>query len=273
MKRLFRTSFLAIAVLSLGMVACCNSKQNNETTATDEQPSVQNSCENVKWSHKKGDVGPDNWENLCSGFADCGGKRQSPINIDTELVEVKEDMPMPVFNYGKTKVDIINNGHTVQFNVSGKHTVNLEGKEYTLLQFHYHAKSEHTIDNQHYPLEVHFVHKHSDNEFAVLGILFVEGAENALLSKYLEHFPTQKGAYASEDEIDILALFPEDKSYYRYNGSLTTPPCSEIVNWYVLTTPVEASVEQIKSFAAILHNNYRPVLPVNEREVFINVNK
>ena len=141
-------------------------------------------------------------------------------------------------------------------------------KKYKLLQFHYHALSEHKINDAHSPIEVHFVHKNNDTDFAVLGFMFKEGKEYDLFSKYLTQFPTEKGDFVSEDVIDLKELIPSNLSYYNYSGSLTTPPCSEVVNWYVLQTPQEASAEQITEFSKILHNNYRPTKPLNERKVF-----
>ena len=114
---------------------------------------------------------------------------------------------------------------------------------------------------------MHFVHQHSDTDFAVLGLMFEEGKENQLFAKYLDKFPTVKGEYKSDETIDLLSLFPENKSYYNYKGSLTTPPCSEVVNWHVLKTPVTASKEQIKKFSKILNRNFRPIQPLNNRTV------
>ncbi len=227
-----------------------------------------NDCENVNWSynHKKKE-GPNNWQDLCSAFSNCGGNRQSPININTNNVVHGENLISPKFYYNKTKVSIINNAHTVQFNVNGNNKVNFNGKDYKLLQFHYHALSEHTINNRHNPLEVHFVHKYNDIDYAVLGIMFIEGKENELFKKYLDEFPIESGEYDSDEMIELLSLLPNNKSYYLYDGSLTTPPCTEIVSWYILKNPLEASKEQIKEFSKILNKNYRKVLPLNGRTI------
>lgn len=259
-------------ILTLLVFASCNStkkgvKQEIEKSATVEK-TTENDCSVVHWSHHVGEDGPKNWKNLCDGFSDCNGTTQSPINIETKNVVVNDGgLTAPKFSYNKSSIHIINNGHTVQFNVLGNNSVNLKGKDYKLLQFHYHALSEHTIDGNHYPIEVHFVHQHSASDFAVLGIMFEEGAESVLFKKYLSEFPTEKGEYSSDEMIDLSSLFPNDKSYFNYNGSLTTPPCSEVVDWYVLKTPVTASKEQIEQFSKILHNNYRPVQPLNGRSV------
>ncbi len=264
---------IGIAVLffaMLGVMTSCVQNESKQDKKANEQKVVdgKKDCKSVTWSHQQGENGPENWANLCDGFSDCGGKAQSPINIEKAKALVGKKLLPIKFDYGQSKVSIVNNSHTVQFNIDNPdNKVNIEGKEYQLLQFHYHALSEHTIDGKHYPLEVHFVHKHSDSDFAVLGVMFEEGNENKLLKKYLNHIPTKKGKYKSDDLIDLLALFPKNKDYYHYDGSLTTPPCSEVVNWYVLATPVQASKEQLKAFSKILHDNYRPVMPLNNRTV------
>ncbi len=266
-------NLIALTLVLIFFVSCSNSNKNdNKGTKNDETEQLKHNdskkdSKNVHWSHHKGEDGPENWKNLCDDFADCGGNSQSPINIDNNSIFKVNDLVTAVFNYGKSKVNIINNGHTVQFNIDGENNVNLNGKNYKLLQFHYHALSEHTIDGKHFPIEVHFVHKHSDTDYAVIGVMYVEGKENKLLKKYLDKIPTSKGDFKSNDTIDILEILPDNKSYYYYNGSLTTPPCTEIVNWYILKNPLEASKEQIEKFSEILHNNYRPVQPINGRKV------
>lgn len=270
-----KISLVAIALALTFVVSCSDPKKksNQETqngkTEQAEKKIVKKDCKDVHWSHHKGDDGPENWKNLCDGFADCGGNAQSPINIITNNVVPGKELSIPKFSYGKSKVNIINNSHTVQFNVDGENKVNLNGKDYQLLQFHYHTVSEHTIDGKYFPIEVHFVHKHSDTDFAVLGIMFVEGKENDFFKKYLSKFPTSKGEYKSNDMISLLSLFPDNKSYYQYSGSLTTPPCSEVVSWYVLENPLEASKEQIEKLSKILNSNYRPIMPLNDREVLL----
>jgi len=264
-----KITIISIILLSLIVIVSCSNEQKKANNTHEISPKNQvtnkKDCNNVHWSHHKGHDGPENWKNLCEGFSDCGGNSQSPIDINN--AEIDQELKALDFNYNKTNVDIINNEHTVQFNVDKGNKVNLNGKEYELLQFHYHALSEHTINGKHYPIEVHFVHKHSDNDLAVLGVMFVEGKKNELFEKYLDKFPTEKGEYKSGETIDLLNLFPENKSYFYYNGSLTTPPCTEIVNWYVLKNPVEASKEQIEKFSKILNNNYRPVQALNGRTV------
>jgi len=248
-------------------MSCGDSAEKNSDAEQAGKKAAHKDCKDVHWSHHEGDDGPANWKNLCDGFADCGGRAQSPINIITKDVVAGKDLSMPELSYGESKVNIVNNSHTVQFNVTGEHKVNLNGKSYKLLQFHYHALSEHTIDGKQFPIEVHFVHQHSETDFAVLGAMFVEGGSSALFESYLDKFPTSKGDFNADETINLQSLLPENKSYYHYNGSLTTPPCSEVVNWYVLKNPVEASKEQIEKFSKILNNNFRPIMPLDGRKI------
>lgn len=261
---------LMLAVMAVVICfSCGNQSKAKESTVKASTEEVKKDCSEVHWKHSEGEDGPENWKNLCDGFSDCGGMAQSPVDISTSELVQDTALVALEFNYDSTEVDIINNHHTVQFNVSGDNLLTIKGKDYKLLQFHYHTLSEHTIDGSPSPMEVHFVHQYSASDFAVVGVMFAEGEENELFSKYLSDFPVTEGEFKSEDMIALLNLLPESKNYYHYSGSLTTPPCSEVVSWYVLENPVEASKEQIESFSNILKNNYRPVLPLNGRKVKI----
>lgn len=271
MKHLNILLSLIIAGFFLFGTACndeAKKTENNTTDTTAEKTEVKKDCDDVHWSHHQGEEGPENWANLCEGFSACGGNAQSPIDIVTANAVLDESLAALEFNYGYSPVEVINNGHTVQFNTSGDNSMNIGDKNYKLLQFHYHALSEHTINGEHSALEVHFVHKLSDTDLAVIGIMIEEGEESPLFAKYLSNLPDKDGKYVAEDDsLELISLLPEDKSYFHYKGSLTTPPCSEVVSWYVLKTPLTASAEQIEQFSAILDNNYRPVMPLNGREL------
>ncbi len=263
-----------LAIMLLVSISCNQekkteqAKEKTQKTTQKEVKKEHKDCNDVHWGYGDNEEGPENWKNLCDGFSACGGKAQSPIDIKTDIAISSDELKPIAFHYGKSTVDIINNGHTVQFNVSGENTSSINDKKYKLLQFHYHTLSEHTVNGEHFPMEVHLVQKNNDKDFAVIGVMFKEGKENPLLKKYLDKFPTEKGTYKADESFDLNLLLPSDKSYYYYKGSLTTPPCSEIVSWYVMKEPVEASKEQIKKFAAILHNNYRPVQPLNGRKIY-----
>ena len=233
----------------------------------DEKP-IPTDCTDVHWAYT-GEEGPDHWVDLCTGYSACDGISQSPVDL-TGAVE-DNSLTGVSLNYGTTPVEIENNGHTIEFVCEAGSKVTLNGTEYELLQFHYHGLSEHEVAGQHYPLEVHFVNKASDDNYAVIGIFIEEGAENELFTQFLEHFPHEEGSYADHaTEIDLAGLLPDNLSYYNYNGSLTTPPCSEVVNWYVLKNKITASAAQIAEFQGILHNNYRPVKNLEGRSILVH---
>ncbi len=138
-----------------------------------------------------------------------------------------------------------------------------------MAQFHFHAGSEHMLNGKRFPLEVHLVHLSDANEIAVVGVWFEEGEENVLLKKIYEKIPDEANETLSESlEIDVNNMLPKERSYYHYGGSLTTPPCSEGVMWFVMKNPITASKEQIERFTKFMPaNNYRPVQALNERKL------
>jgi len=231
------------------------------TTATKVVTPVD--CTGVTWTHS-GLTGADHWVDLCSGFSACGGQRQSPLNITGAVSD--NTLSAIAFNYTTTSIEIDNTGHTVEFMCQPGSKVTINGKVYDLLQFHYHGSSEHTVEGVQSPLEVHFVHQAADKTYAVLGLLFEEGAENLLFSTFLSHFPKVVGIYKDDlAQLNLSSLFPQNKSYYTYSGSLTTPPCSETVSWYVFKNKITASAAQLTEFKAILKNNFRPIQNLNGR--------
>jgi carbonic anhydrase len=237
--------------------------------AEDKHDDIPTDCTNVHWSHHEGEEGPEHWEHLCTGFSACGGAAQSPVNITGAASGV--GLSFLGVDYGFTGVEIENNGHTVEFKCDAGSLVNIDGKDFQLLQFHYHAMSENTVEGVQYPLEVHFVNKAADGTYAVIGVMFRDAGDttNALFSEFLQYFPTSKGTYTNElSEIDLFSLLPENLSYFHYSGSLTTPPCSEVVSWYVLKHTVVASSQQLSQFQSILNDNYRPVQPLNGRVIY-----
>jgi carbonic anhydrase len=165
--------------------------------------------------------------------------------------------------------DGFNNGHTIQINYSEGDTLAIGGKAYQLVQYHFHAPSEHTIDGRHFPMEMHMVHKAADGQLAVIGVLIDEGRHNTAFDPVWGSLPKEKGVetHLTAVSVDVDQLLPKARTTYRYEGSLTTPPCSEGVAWLVMTTPISLSVEQIGQFTAIVKANNRPVQPLNGRTV------
>ncbi|HFQ91911.1 MAG TPA: carbonic anhydrase family protein [Chromatiales bacterium] len=220
----------------------------------------------VHWGYE-GEGAPFLWGSLKEEFATCGeGKSQSPIDISSVIVT---ELPAIQVDYKATPLEILNNGHAVQVNYGGGSRMTVGGKSYQLLQFHFHAPSEHTIGGKYYPMVAHLVHKADDGSLGVIGVMMKEGAENALIKTLWDHLPAEAGQKESvaDVSINVADLLPVDRTYFNYSGSLTTPPCTEGVNWMVLAAPVSVSAEQIKQYTDILSGTNRPVQPLNGRTI------
>ncbi len=253
-----------VLAVSVVLVFGCKPGPQEEATQAPEEAHEEHEAHEVHWGYE-GEQGPQNWGSLKPEYALCGeGKSQSPINIanaqEAELAEIK-------FSYNDSGLKIINNGHTIQINYAPGSTVEIGGKTYDLLQFHFHTPSEHTVDGNAYNMEMHLVHKNAEGELAVVGVFMQEGASNPIIETLWSNLPEKENEEKDVSAVQINAanLLPADKAYYHYSGSLTTPPCSEAVNWNVLKTPVEVSSEQVATFAAIFKANARPVQPLNDR--------
>lgn len=219
--------------------------------------------ENVRWSYGS-EQGPENWADLSDAFAACAnGRRQSPIDITGT---VSGGGGAAAFDYGDMALDIVNKGHTVQVNAEPGHTAILAGGPYRLLQFHFHSPSEHKVDGRSAAMEAHFVHRNDDGGLAVVGVLIEAGAQNEALGMIKRHMPAGTGAVkVAGATINGADLLPASSAFTTYSGSLTTPPCSEGVRWFVMKEPVTASPEQIAAMQAVMPVNARPVQALNGR--------
>ena len=213
-----------------------------------------------------GEHGPANWGKLKDEFAACSsGKRQSPIDIREGI---KVDLERIQFDYRPTQFRIIDNGHTVQVNVGEGMTITVQGKRYELLQFHFHRPSEERVGGRSYDMVAHLVHKNEDNQLAVVALLMEVGAEHPVIQTLWNHMPLEKNQEVSPaDAINLTSLLPENRTYWTYMGSLTTPPCTEGVLWIVMKQPVQISSEQISIFSRLYRRNARPVQPANGRMI------
>ena len=217
------------------------------------------------WTYE-GEEGPGHWGEISPDYAKCvDGSAQSPINVthaqDADLVDI-------AFDYGSTNLNILNNGHTIQVNADAGSSITYNEVQFNLLQFHFHDPSEHEIDGAAAPMEMHLVHANAVGDLAVVGVMLVEGAENPAFADVFNNLPAEEGEAPVAVSVDLSALLPADQHFFTYGGSLTTPPCSENVRWLLLDTPVELSHDQIAAFAAIIHDNARPVQPLNTRDLF-----
>jgi carbonic anhydrase len=218
------------------------------------------------WSYE-GEDGPAHWGELDPAYAACShGTAQSPIDIANPT---HGDLPDITFaEKSLSPLRIINNGHTIQVNAPPGNTIALDDVTYQLMQFHFHTPSEHRVDGKAQAMELHLVHNDQDGNLVVLGVLLQEGAEHAALKPVFDNMPPTAGPEQTVDgTVELSALLPADKSSYRYDGSLTTPPCSEGLKWIVFVQPMEISTGQIEAFRTLHPANARPLQALNGREV------
>ncbi len=217
-----------------------------------------------------GPDGPGHWGAISPDFATCGtGKAQSPIDIGAFDAHGATTIST---DYHAGPLTLLNNGHTVQANFAPGSKLTSGGHDFTLIQVHFHTPSEHIVSGKHYPLVAHFVHADSHGALAVLGVFFEEGAANPELAKLVAAAPAHPETAHAVDgaTLDPNGLVPTSHSVYRYSGSLTTPPCTEGVNWHVAMEHMTASGEQIAALHAIMGNNARPVQALNDRHLVSN---
>ena len=237
-----------------------------------------------------GDTAPSKWASLNPEWRACAeGRNQSPVDLGGF---VEAQLPALELKYSTVGVNIVNNGHAVQVNYAKGSQMqpdghphapyanmvpyapgsvfNHDGKTFELKQFHFHSPSEHTLNGKIFPMEMHLVHADKDGNLAVVSVLMSEApADNLILSKLWAQMPAKAGDKNSlQAKVNVMDLLPKSKDYYRYSGSLTTPPCSEGVRWYVMKQPTSVSKAQIDAFRkAVGTANNRPPQPINARTV------
>ena len=216
------------------------------------------------WTYE-GEDGPTHWAALSPEFKSCAlGVEQTPIDLENAI----RAQAGPVnFAYQPVPLTILNNGHTIQINTPPGSSVAINGTTYDLLQFHFHHPSEHLLAGKRFDMELHFVHKSASGALAVVGVLIQPGQTNAALAPIWSALPPHEAAPTPIKGVTVTPslLLPKDRDYFRYMGSLTTPPCSEGLTWTIFRAPIEASPEQIRAFAALFPLNARPLQPLNHR--------
>ncbi len=216
-----------------------------------------------QWGYK-GATGPDAWGHQ-PGNETCGvGREQSPIDI---CGASPSELSALSFSYSPGRPTMENNGRSVVTEVDSENSMTIDGDVYRLVQFHFHTPSEHTIDGAAFRAEFHLVHQDGDGDVAVVGVMVREGTANAVLDATLANYPGEVGSSVGTVEIDPALLLPEATTTFRYDGSLTTPPCSEGVDWLVMTEPIEASAAQIEALELLFGANNRPVQPIGDRSI------
>jgi carbonic anhydrase len=221
------------------------------------------------WEYR-GEHGPAHWAELGPAFQGCAtGRAQSPIDIRSA-----EAAPLPAlaFSYGRVAPAIVNNGHTIQVNVRPGESLRIGDHAYELVQFHFHTPSEERVNGKASAMVAHFVHRDAEGRLGVLAALIEPGKPNPGFDAILSHLPARAGETLTVEglELDLAALLPAERRYYDFDGSLTTPPCSENVHWMVLTQPVTVSPDAIRRFRKLYPTNARPVQPLNGRMVRVS---
>jgi carbonic anhydrase len=221
--------------------------------------------ESAHWTYG-GQTGPAHWGDLDKENALCKlGKEQSPIDITGGQ---KADLEPIVFAYNSSPADIVNNGHSIQINVANGGSIRVGAAEYKLIQFHFHAPSEEKIGGKAHAMVAHLVHKSADGKLAVVAVEINGGKENAALKPVFDAIPARVGETRTlSGGVNVTSILPASRGYYTFMGSLTTPPCSEGVRWYVLKNAVEISAGQLAAFKKLYPMNARPVQPLNGRSL------
>lgn len=265
MKQKYMNSLIIFSILFILSAFTRSSEEKKRITPVQEQTSITQHIQVPHWSYEGG-TGPQYCGQLDPAYAACEkGREQSPVQIESFPYDGEKKAGVIKGQYQPVNVTLSKTGHAIQFNLTeANNKIRMNGKEYNLLQFHFHSPSEHKINERQYPMELHFVHEDQQKRLAVLGVLIEEGKENAEISTLLKSFE-QDGKMT----IDIKKLIPSKSKVFQYKGSLTTPPCTEGVKWRVLETPLELSQEQIQGFVEIYPNNNRPLQPLNERKIRI----
>ena len=246
--------------------------------STTDHPAAAATHEESHWDYGP-EAGPAAWGRLKPEFAACSeGRNQSPIDLKagTPAVQPSKQIQfrpaaLHILHHEHT-ADVVNTGHSIQVDYPEADTLTVGDETFALLQYHFHSPSEHTVDGKIFPMEMHLVHKSADGRLAVVGVFIEEGAPNAAFDPIWENLPGEKGAarHYEEVKVDVDQLLPADRATWRYDGSLTTPPCSEGVKWFVMKTPIQLSAGQIDKLRATLKGNNRPVQPLNDRTVVMD---
>ncbi len=255
---------LLIIIFALGVISF------NAEAATQGGYGSGSGGPGAHWGYT-GEGGPEHWGDISPEFSVCKtGMAQSPIDISST---VKSDLGNIEFDYRSTPLKVLNNGYTIQANYTSDSFIKAGDKTYKLLQFHFHSPSENTRLGKHYSMEAHLVHKNGQGQLAVVGVFIKKGAHNPFIQTIWDNIPGEvnRENVVNHTGINAAQLLPKNGSYYHFDGSLTTPPCSEGVNWNVLKTPIEASEAQINKFLSIVGPDARPVQPLHGRGV-IEVN-
>ncbi len=217
------------------------------------------------WGYE-GEEDTAHWGMLSPAYRACeSGSHQSPINIVMPSHAVGQERL--AFHYQFAVVHTMDNGHTIQVMIPPGSEFHLNGRAYRLEQFHFHEPSEHHLDGRTYPMEIHLVHRDAKQHIVVVAVLVAAGPTHGSLAKLWDMFPTRTGEQGADHRFNPQDLLPTNLHHFSYHGSLTTPPCTEGVQWIVLRDSIAMSANQIEQFATVIGNNARPAQPLHDRKV------
>lgn len=244
------------ALLASALLAGCGGDDSGETAAPPD-------------FGYGGKTGPSNWGALDPSYRTCSeGRRQSPIDLTGARAS---SLPPLRFSYEPAEVEVENNGHSLEVAFPQGSSIEIGDTEYQLDQFHFHSPSEHEVNGRSLPMEFHFVNRTAGDEVAVIGVLVTEGEAHPTIAKLAPALPSEEGdtlpAAEEVNALDLLPPGPESAARWSYEGSFTTPPCTEGVSWNVFRDPIELSASQIASLREFYDGNNRPVQPLNGREL------
>ncbi|MEK7728410.1 MAG: carbonic anhydrase family protein [candidate division KSB1 bacterium] len=268
-------------LVALVFVACSQEKPYSptagESVLTDLAKQGTPNTVASEWGYSEHN-GPEEWCDLDPAYSlCCEGVSQTPVNITSEALEFAY-LPELDFDYESTELEVEHNGHTIEAVVpAGEGTLTIGGTVYELLQFHFHTQSEHNVNGNSLPIEMHLVHRSAEGALAVVGVFIVQGSKHKELDKIFRSLPQHEGEQFAVENFSLSRILPRNDETFRYSGSLTTPGCKEGVNWNVMAQPITMSRKQINAFQAIFsgeefpHGNRRPVQPLNGRTLLTDI--
>lgn len=274
---IIRSRFFSIALSALAIATVPASAQHapgrveplgqreTETPRAAAEP-VENASggEHIEWGYT-GPSGPEHWAEMSEEYVICSrGQQESPIDL---IGAVPARLDRLAIDWRPVPLTVANNGHTIQVDAPPGSILVMGGRNYTLAQMHIHHPSEHLVGGRGFPMELHFVHRGPAGVLGVVGVFVDQGRANPALQTVLDAMPLKRGAMRAIKgrTLDFKALLPRDRGFYRYEGSLTTPPCSENVDWALMSETIQASAEQINAFERVYPFNARPVQALNRR--------
>ncbi len=270
---------LGLAVPALAALAACSSGSDVPSSASPTSPTSPTPSPTAgpaegagaqrtpEFSYAGAD-GPQAWGELSPDYAACAdGSAQSPIDL---VDAVPRPLPDLQLDYRRGPLSLKNTVHTVQADETPGSSVTVDGQRFPLVQFHLHEPSEHTVEGRRFDGELHLVHRDDAGRIAVVSVLLTAGEPDAALAPFIDALPADAGATAEVADFDPSALLPATRRTFRYEGSLTTPPCTEGVRWLVMTTPVEVSRAQLDAFREVISENDRPLQPLHGRELLVD---